>query len=279
MSSKFVMLTDGSVAEFSATKSLSEIDNILSKENLSRDVNFPTFADPLNIPKPINPQTNVNQPIPSTTNNRPLIDNPAIPLKQKQEILALKPVETSSALSLASKMKQINDLADEILQNDEGLKSATGFGGTVSSFFAGTKAADAKAKIDRLKSMISINEIQKMRAESKTGGAVGSMTEKEWPRFESAYGSLEQAQSYDQFVSELAKVKKLSTDMINGVKNKYEQTYGKNAEFDNIINQERFVYIKPDHIEILKSDPSPLRKQQFDKKYGKGQADKILGVK
>ena len=46
MSSKYVVLSDGTIAEFAPTKSLTEIDTILSKDNLSRNKNFPTFSDP-----------------------------------------------------------------------------------------------------------------------------------------------------------------------------------------------------------------------------------------
>lgn len=89
------------------------------------------------------------------------------------------------------------------LRNHAGLRSATGFGGEELSGIAGTPAADAAALANTLKSQSFITALGAMREASKTGGAVGNVSDAEGGRFENAYVSLEQAQSYGQYVSEL----------------------------------------------------------------------------
>ena len=139
----------------------------------------------------------------------------------------LATMQTQAATtSIAISMRDINDTVDRLLQNQSGIKSATGFGGELQSRIGGTTAANAKADLDRVKSAISLSAIAKMRAESKTGGAVGNMTEKEWPRFESIYGSLDQAQTSDQVIKNLRELKGLTTETQESMIRKYDSIYG-----------------------------------------------------
>jgi phage baseplate assembly protein W len=208
-----------------------------------------------------------------------MVDSPSLPLQKRQELLLVKPQEQAATTSISTRMRDINELVDRVLSNPQGLKAATGFGGALTSAVPGSTAANAKADLDAIKSLISLAEIGRMRAESKTGGAVGNMTEKEWPRFEVVAGSLEQAQTYDQVVKNLRNLKGLTTETQNSMIKKYDSVYGGGEEIKSVISQPRPVDltgIPPRALQMLQADPSPRMKQFFDQKYGKGAADQAL---
>lgn len=208
-----------------------------------------------------------------------MVDSPSLPLKERQQLLLVKPQEQAATTSISTRMRDINELVDRVLSNPQGLKSATGFGGALTSGIPGSAAANAKADLDAIKSLISLAEIGRMRAESKTGGAVGNMTEKEWPRFEVVAGSLEQAQTYDQVVKNLRNLKGLTTETQNSMIKKFDSVYGGGDEIKSIISQPRPVDltgVPTRAIQMLQNDPSPRMKQFFDQKYGKGAANQAL---
>ena len=80
-----------------------------------------------------------------------------------------------------------------------GLSSATG--PIASRLPTGrTDTANAEAYIKSLQSKASINSLQTIRG---TAGAIGTMTEREWPRLESMKATLQETQGTDQFVQAL----------------------------------------------------------------------------
>lgn len=80
------------------------------------------------------------------------------------------------------------------LRNHPGLIGITGLRGHVPNI-PGTAAADAEAKLNQLKSETSIDVLQMMRANSKTGGALGNVSDAEGKRLENYLGALDKAQS------------------------------------------------------------------------------------
>jgi len=62
---------------------------------------------------------------------------------------------------------------------------------------------DFKAQLIPLKSGIFVNELTAMRDASKTGGAVGQVSDAEGARFENALGALEMSQSPKEFIKQL----------------------------------------------------------------------------
>ena len=69
----------------------------------------------------------------------------------------------------------------------------------------GTKQADAVAAIENLASRAAVQALSDMREASKTGGAVGQVTEKEWPKLEAQLANLNRKQSLPKFIEELDK--------------------------------------------------------------------------
>ena len=209
----------------------------------------------------------------------PQIASPSLPLKNRQELMIVQPQEQAATTSIAISMRDINDTVDRLLQNQAGIKSATGFGGELQSRVGGTTAADAKGDLDRVKQAISLSAIAKMRAESKTGGAVGSMTEKEWPRFESIYGSLDQAQTSNQIIKNLRELKGLTTETQESMIKKYDSIYGGGEDIRKTISAPRKIDITgipSGAIQKLQSNPSPEMRRFFDQKFGNGAAASAL---
>lgn len=70
-----------------------------------------------------------------------------------------------------------------------------------------TEAKYFKGQLDTLKSNIAFGELTAMREASKTGGALGQVSDKEGQLLQSALGSLDQAQSETQVKAQLEKIK------------------------------------------------------------------------
>jgi flagellum-specific peptidoglycan hydrolase FlgJ len=72
------------------------------------------------------------------------------------------------------------------------------------------------ALLEGIKGNISKDALQAMRDASPTGGALGSVTEKELAMLQSAYGSLLQSQSKDQFLYNLDRLRGVYTEITQG---------------------------------------------------------------
>jgi hypothetical protein len=70
-----------------------------------------------------------------------------------------------------------------------------------------TEARNFKAEVDTLKSNIAFNELTQMREASKTGGALGQVSDREETLLSSALGALDTGQSPANFKAQLAKIR------------------------------------------------------------------------
>lgn len=115
-------------------------------------------------------------------------------------------------------LDRIEAIANEIKKHP-GLGRATGWAGALPSL-PGGGAAQSEALIDSLRAQISGMKLQAMRNASPTGGAVGNVTEKEWPRLENMIVALDPIKmdkevfktKLGEVVTEIAKVKKTLGD-------------------------------------------------------------------
>ena len=208
-----------------------------------------------------------------------MVDSPSLPLKDRQQLLLVKPQEQAATTSISARMRDINETVDRLLSNEKGLKAATGFAGQAFSTIGGTEAANARRDLETVRSLISVSEISKMRAESKTGGAVGNMTQAEWPRFEVISGSLEQDQTFDKVAKNLRNLKGLTKETQDSMIRKYDSIYGGADEIRTIVNKPRPVDltgVPSRSVQMLQANPTDQMKKFFDQKYGKGAADQAL---
>lgn len=88
----------------------------------------------------------------------------------------------------------------------------TGLFGGASQFVWGTPAFDLAKTLDSIKANIGFDKLQDMRDNSPTGGALGQVSEWELVLLQSVLGSLEQAQSKEQFVYYLNRIKEIKQE-------------------------------------------------------------------
>ena len=111
------------------------------------------------------------------------------------------------------------------LHDSPGLSNITG---TVSgrTWNLTNAATGAQAKLDSIKSQTFVSALQAMREASKTGGAVGNVSDREGDRLENTIAALGQAQSTADFKAQLKKAQaqlKLSKQLIQ---NAFDEQYG-----------------------------------------------------
>ena len=112
----------------------------------------------------------------------------------------------------------INDI-DRALQmaednKDNWLTPATGFMSQFTAGVGGTPAGDTYQLLQGVKASIGLEKLQQIRDASKTGAALGPVSDFENRLLQSTYGSLEQSQSHEQFVENLKRVKAVYTAII-----------------------------------------------------------------
>ena len=99
------------------------------------------------------------------------------------------------------------------------LDNTTGLTGSLLSSVPGSAAHDVLKQLDTIKASIGFERLQAMRDAAPSGASgLGQVTEKEIGFLQAAMGSLEQSQSKEQFLKNLAAVKKQYIKTINALR-------------------------------------------------------------
>jgi len=96
-----------------------------------------------------------------------------------------------------------------MVENQGLFTPVTGWRGNFASSIAGTPAFDVKELITGIGANIQFQALSDMREASKTGGALGSITENELRDLRATVGSLVQAQSKEQLLENMDRVERL----------------------------------------------------------------------
>lgn len=91
----------------------------------------------------------------------------------------------------------------------------TGAIGKAGSFLPGTPAYDVSSQLKEVTSNVAFQALAQMRAASKTGGALGAVSDKEGQLLQSVKGSVDQGQSDQQVRRSLRKIKASMMRMAN----------------------------------------------------------------
>lgn len=94
--------------------------------------------------------------------------------------------------------------------------------GAVGSFLTrvpGTAASNVKFLLDSVKANVGFERLNQMRLASPTGGALGQVTERELGFLQATLGSLDQAQTQDQFIFNLKRIHDQFLDTVHGAGN------------------------------------------------------------
>lgn len=127
--------------------------------------------------------------------------------------------DTAQLQSSTSNFDRLASTANSILKHP-GLAGITGIRGKVPDV-PGTDAANARALLQTLKSQVAFDVLQDMRNNSKTGGALGNVSDAEGKRLENNLAALDTTQGIDQFKKQLAGI----IEFANSAKDRLHDAY------------------------------------------------------
>ena len=136
--------------------------------------------------------------------------------------------DTSTLQSSMADLDRLGASANELLMH-KGLGGITGIQGAFPNI-PGGKAADAEAKLETLKSQVGFGVLQAMRNASKTGGALGNVSDAEGKRLEANLAALAKAQSIEQFQESLKKIVDFTQGAKDRLANAYNMRYGERLQ-------------------------------------------------
>ena len=169
-------------------------------------------------PNPVNP----NQPPRTIEKNVAGEESQKIIGRTQGENTANMP-KASAALRAANSKTKI--VRDAIASLEPMISNWTVGPGEMLAKVPGTAARDVKAKLDVIGSNLAFEELQDMRNNSPTGGALGAISERELQLLQSTKAALDQAQTVGEFQKALGELKKILTDAEVRRQQAYEDTY------------------------------------------------------
>lgn len=112
------------------------------------------------------------------------------------------------------------------IKGDPNLGRITGLMGVLPNW-PGGGAANAQAQLNTLKSQVAFTVLQAMRDASKTGGALGAVSDAEGKRLENNLAALEQAQDEKSFKRAMDDIVSWSKGARGRLQSAYDQDYGR----------------------------------------------------
>jgi hypothetical protein len=159
----------------------------------------------------------------------------------KKQILREKqaPLQSAVTYSLTS-IKDARDAAQSLKNNPQYIDALTGrfsplLSGTVGGVVVNQNAKTANDLLQNILTRSFVKEIQQMREASPTGGAVGSVTEREMDALSKVSASLSVGMNKDEFIKQLDNYLAISNRSLKNIPTEYSKTYGYNGEFDEIL--------------------------------------------
>ena len=130
---------------------------------------------------------------------------------------------------LAGVMQNLDAMQANVarLKSHPGLSGITGIRGALPNV-PGTDAADAQAEADTLRAKTFVNAITAMRAASKTGAAVGTVSDKEGDKLQNSFEALNKSQSTKQFKENLDRLYQDIETSKSNFRSSYDRKYGLN---------------------------------------------------
>lgn len=150
-------------------------------------------------------------------------------LQKVAEQKAKSPTQGMAEAKLESGVGKIESLSDILAKTRERVQKSnfsTGAIGAVMQEIPGTEAHDIRNSIDTIKANIGFDRLQEMRDSSKTGGALGNVSDNENKMLQKTVASLEQSQTKKQFIENLDRVKAQYKASTERLKKAYIQDYG-----------------------------------------------------
>jgi hypothetical protein len=137
-----------------------------------------------------------------------------------------KPQAELSATTALTNLSRMKSVAQELSQH-KGLDNIVGKWNQYSIFDTSDNAVNARALQGTLVKQSATASLQAMRDASKTGGAVGSVSEKEWPILEQQIAALDSAQTPKAYKVALQNLQSQVDSSMTNIRKAYEIQHGK----------------------------------------------------
>lgn len=148
-----------------------------------------------------------------------------IPGSESERTRAQESVQAAASLRASQEQNQVMMTEIDKAIEMSGFWSA-GLMSQASDSIGSTPARNLRATLDTITANIGFDKLQEMRENSPTGGALGSVTERELQFLQSVRGSLDQAQSPEQLQQKLAQVRESLARLQAYRQASYELRYG-----------------------------------------------------
>jgi hypothetical protein len=170
-------------------------------------------------------------------NSVPIIQQPdsLVPPATKQKLLLEKPAFQASIDYTLRQVVDARDAAKRLLAEPKYIKAISGDLGPVLAYAPGFDAYKADALLENIKGRSFVATLQEMRANSKTGGAVGSVAVSEMNTLSNIQASLKAGLGEEEFKKQLQQFIDTADRSIKSLPNDYKQTYGYAGEFEDVI--------------------------------------------
>jgi hypothetical protein len=144
-----------------------------------------------------------------------------------------KPKREMAIEAQTEKTSNLGDLISQAKTQAKGYTS-TGFMAQLSGGIGGTPAHDLKNTLDTIRANIGFDKLQEMRENSKTGGALGQVSELENKLLQAVWSSVEQSQSEEQLIANLDRVDRQVKESWKRIREAYKKDYG--VEYESSLN-------------------------------------------
>ena len=182
----------------------------------------------------------VSQVIDPKVYKNPLINRPdsEVPPKKKQELIQAQPGLIGATNYTIKNIVDARNAAQSLLDNPAYMNSISGMTAPAISKIPGTDAYTANEILNNILGRSFISEIQEMRANSPTGGAVGNVAVAEMNSLSKIRGALTLGMNKDELKKQLESYIANANRAMKTIPNDYARTYGYNGEFDELLASE-----------------------------------------
>ena len=150
-------------------------------------------------------------------------------MKTYNERMAEVPAQTAKLNASVAALDNVSDVATLSLKHGS-LGPATGLTGMLMSNIPGTGAYNVKEIVESLEAKLAFASLGDLRQQSKTGGALGQVSDKEEQMLKKAIASLKLAQSEEDVRRALSDVVNYSQGAKSRLLKAYEQTYAEKPD-------------------------------------------------
>lgn len=172
----------------------------------------------------VNPRTGESRPA-IGANGKPVMGDKATAAQEKARKRQIEVTQAQAAIENSATNLDRLAAAATAIKDSPALGRVTGAVGMLPSIPGGA-AADTEAQLETLKSQIAFSVLQAMRDASKTGGALGSVSEKELSLLQNNLAALDTKQSPEAMKKSLQQIIDYTAVVKQRMQQAYQQQYG-----------------------------------------------------